>query len=1109
MATQASDQVSATGPITMDSRRFLGAINSSLQARVAHVEALVRDLGKRVGANWRLAALRNDSLFIEDIDSHDYYLAAQRREKGGRLVIENVRPIKIIENKKRSLFEQSCIQLIAAIEENDQKGMAVAYNKMIGQRFSARTIPLTGRVRTQDGVIRTVLVAQDELLGEDIRRRLVAAIIEGISDQVVVREGRVVSATFNDTNFKLPISEWTCRKAVARQMRQIAENAYWSKGFQDRTYAVARLINEDKVVDAVRLVSGFLAENQEFTLLNRKQLQLLIENAMATKAIFNQQLCNDTAQLFWRTNLKINRRSIIDEWRTTAKKAAQSTLLENVRKLEEAKNFEQAYETFINMVFNEAIGPREIQVDAYKTALKALKETPKVKGASELSGKIDELIERLDQPEADHAVIAEVEDLLAEVKNEMNALQNLDNFDQMPGGMNQQPGGDDGLDELLGGEAGAAGGKGGTTVNFNINIGGEGVTTGGGEEEGGDIADLLGGDEEEEGGDDLAALLGGGAGGGGGGIGGGGGGGIGGGGAQLAGGKRPMMQGRERGRAVTENLPPGRRPWQDNSERADANGDKKCPECGHEFDGRDCPKCGYDREGTAHDRLNSTESVNADPYAFNEGERRPVAQTGVGGDYGLKPIQIHEDCVRCVRAMFNLIAKHKLAGQNIGENLEKLAVAGMQAAGLRVPTNRRDAAVLQVCEVFADECNRRVALGEDQYKWDWAYKGGRRRATYNKPTKPRKMTAVTSEGSPGGSAVQSGVNKGLQWLRVESDGVLGEMGGVRFIFDHGGDSQLEPVILSEDGQVEVPIPADLYDSAFAAARMADGDPKPFLDWLIANLAQLRPISETEQRSLDEAVVTISTAPSGEVEIQVDSEEGISFGDEGEGEVISEPGAEGAPGEVGDDLAAGAMEPVETVPGAAEEGEDELPVEAGAHEMPDFEGGAPVEEGPPEEEEEGRPGARGPGARGRGGAGGGIGDIPGVGDVGKAVGAVTGELGSVTGLGGTKGPPATQEGGEQGEEEGAPSGAKGPDEEEVAEDHDVTSPQSTKYTSQALHSNPRKMPEHEPAPKGNDQLEGFSTGGGTQGTDAGTGAAKLKKVTPRGGKGGGGKSKSKK
>ena len=1064
---KASNQDSATGPIVMDSGRFLGAINSSVQAKLSLAESIVKDLGTKVGANWRLAALRGDTLFIEDVNSHDYYMASHRREKGGRVTVDNVRPIRIVESKKKSVFESTCLQLVNAIEENDARGMATAYNKMLGQRFSPRTIPSHGKVKTHDGAVRTIKIDEGKTVDEDIKSRIVAAVIEGISDNVVVKEGKIVSASFNN-NTKLPISEWVCRKVIARKMRTVAENAYWSRGFQDRLAEVARCVNENRIVDGVKLVSGFLAENQEFTILNRKRLKSLVENTLATRAILNQQLCNDVTTLLWRTNLKINRDSILKEWKAAAIKAGHSTLLDNVRILSESRNFEQAYESFINLVFNEAIGPRDIQVDAYKTALTALKETPKIKKTSELSGKIDELLERLDQPEADHAVISEVEDLLAEVKNEINAMQNLDNYDQMPGG-DKLPGDslpdpknvkgveDDGDDDLGIDLAEPSGGKkSGTTVNFNISINGDDVETGGlgdegmpeeeEEEDDDDLASLLK-DEPEEEEDSLAQLTkpqGGAPAP------------QGGGGAQLAPGAAPapgqqITQGRNRnGKIIGESI----ESWDEKHRNGDepSGGYYECEKCGKpgtkSADGC-CVHCGHcidSDSGVPEDVKHlgagsgqTTESL--DPYAFNNSKK----SSGIGSDYGMKPIQIKEDCARAVSTMFNIVKSKHLADKSIEENLVKLASAGIQSAGLRIPSHRREAAIQQVCDMFIEECQRRVVLGEDQYKFNWAYKGGRRRQRVNKPD-TKGPTSVTSEG--------------LAWLRKENTGLLGEMCGTRFVLDHGGDVNLDPAILSEDGSVEVPIPSELHESAFAAARMANGDSAPFLEWLRSNIVQLSPISESDRRQLDEAVINITTGSDGQVEIEVDSDEEIDVAGD---EVITEPGEPGiddAEDEFGDEDGDLGMKPVD-IDGEDHE-EHEMP-DFDSHDngMPDFEAEVDSEGEGHEEEEEGHEESQEEAEE-------------------------------------EEEPEGTdfRHGGHEEEEDGHEEAEEEEDDFGIGEDHDVTDPKSQKYIK-PLKDNPRDTPDVPVPSKSDDKLDGISNSSGkATGTKTGSGAASLKNVKPR-------------
>lgn len=873
MSTQpkAPERKSKAGPVVMDSRKFLGAINDSVQAKVAAMEDRVAELGRQANSNWSLACLRGDHLFIEDVKSHDYYVADYHREKGGTIVIENIRPIKVVENKKKSLFEANCRQLIESLEENDQKGMAVSFNKMAGQRFSSRAIPFSGIVKTRDGKTHCVNVASESVIDEATRPKLIAALIEGMSDQVTVEGKMVTGGTFVGQKIRLPVTEWSCRKAVARQMRSVAQEAYWSPGFQDRAYNVAKLIYDDKVEEAVKSVTGFFVENQEFTLLNHDQLKTLVENALATKCCFNQQLCNDVATLFWRTNLKVNKRSIIDEWRETAKKAGHPVLLENVRILEETQNFEAAYDKFINLVFNEA-NPREVQADAYKTALKALRETPKIRESKELSGKIDELIERLEQPEADHAVIAEVEDLLAEVKNEMAALDTLDDFDKMPGEKEKDVG------DLLGKEEPAEA----TNVTFNINIG-KGVDVAGapGKEEGLEGLEDLGkeeGEEEEGKDEELEALLG---------------------------------KGKEEGKE------------EEGDELAEL----------------------LKGESTKKSKLAIAESD--DPYAF-DAKVKLVSTMGI--DYGTKPIEIAEDCMKAVQAMIRIVEHNKLNKEAILERAEELASAGLKVAGIRVPERKQDKAIEQVCEAFFDELERRSTIGENQYKGPWRHIWGRKKAAINRREGYTKKESKRPNRAPIKEEVETAPE--LVWLDRQDDGVLGEYAGVKFVLDHGNSDQLPPVLLSEDGEVEIPIPEELIPSAFGAAELSEDDPNQFVEWLDQNIEQLRPITENDKNQLDEAVAKITATADGKISVEVDSEgEEVSVVGPEVPEI--EPGAGMAPIEpLPEPVVGGPGEEMPDFEGDVLPGEEEGEMPEVGEEGPEEEGEVDEkEEGPEEEEEE--------------------------------------------------------------------------------------------------------------------------------------------------------------
>jgi len=495
-----------TGPVRIDSRKFLGALNDSAQAKVAVFEERIEQMGRSAGKQWRLAALHAKQLYIEDVNAQQFFIAEHVREAHGKVTITNIRPLEIVEEEKQGLFAETCEKLVSAIEENDQKGMQVSFDRMKAQRFSGRAVPYSGAVRCRDGVLRRISIQPNNVsLENNVRSKLVAVIVENLRDRVLVENGTVVSGSFGDGEpISLPVTKWAARKLVARRMMEAAKNAYWSEGFQNRVYHAARLVSEAKIDDAVQAVTPFLESMEEFTLLNRAQFQTLVENALASKAIFNQQLCDDTATLFFRTNMKLSRRKIIDEWRNIAKKSEHPALMENVRILEESKNFESAYQKFLALIF-ETISNREVAAEALATTLDVLRnKTPKIRESHELSSKLSSLITRLKDKNFDDAAIYEAEDLIATIQEELAAADTLQGFDQMPPGGG--PAGSDALD--LSGDLGGGGGA--PVININsplIQIGGQSSGGGAGKPGAGAAGEVpppspAGGDE------DLDALLG-------------------------------------------------------------------------------------------------------------------------------------------------------------------------------------------------------------------------------------------------------------------------------------------------------------------------------------------------------------------------------------------------------------------------------------------------------------------------------------------------------------------------------------------------------------------------------------------------------------------------
>ncbi len=968
MTTKAATQDPA---VVMDSRKFLGALNDSAQAKVSEFEGHIHEMGRKAGKSWRLTALKAKDLYFEDTETNQYFVAEHKTDHG-KVKIQNIRPIQIQEGEKQKVFGETCGKLIDAIEENDQSGMQSAFNRMRSHKFSGRSVPYSGYVRCRDNVTRQIQISSNDSLSEEVRSRLIAAIVEGLRDQVLVENGQVVSASFsNGDPVKLPVTKWAARKLVAKKMRSAAEGAYWSEGFQTRIKHLAQLVSESRIEDAVKFASPFLDDMEEFTLLSRPGVQTLVENSLAAKAIFNQSLCDDVATLFHRTNLRVNRRKIIDEWRNISRKSEHAVLAENVQILEDANNFEAAYNKFLELIF-EAISNKEVAAEALATTLEVLKEkTPRIKESHDLSSKLDNLITRLKDPSFDDAAIYEAEDLIATIQEELAATETLGSFDQMPGGDD-----DIGLDEL-GAEdfaSSSVDGGGAPIININsplIQVGGTSSAAGGEEELGGLEDELagaeavpeepmpeegMGGGEEE----DLAALLGGG------------------GGAPAAGGMG-LESRKRRGKAVSESRPKHYE-MKDDEDDDDAEGPGELDE--------------------SHD-----------PYAIRESEFKTAKDVNISS-YGAPVITDHKQLRQVVGIMNQLAAEHRLTGRALVENLESMAEASISAIGLRVPKGRLPKAMEQAIELFnemvgadavadvvggaaddldTDDDTDDLGLGDDDDLGEDQFKGPRIRGRGFKKTayEPRELK-----------------NESIEWGEAQDDAMLGSLGGVNFIFDHGGaDESLTPIIMSEDGSVELPIPAKLYDAAFASANMIEeGDTRPFLSWLSGSLEQLRPITNEEDQALEEAMAKITTTPDGGLAVEVSDD--------------AEVGELGMDGEEEYDTAG--MEPVDAVDPGGEEmdpmagGEEMDPMaggeEMGAETMPDYEEQDTFPPGEPQDE---------------------VTDTP---------------------------------GGEMAQQPTAPE-----EEEPRFEDKDITEPSSSKYTKH-VKDNKRDMPDHKPTKASDDKLD---------------------------------------
>jgi len=442
-------------PISMDARKFVRYINNGAAAKIKFFEEAVSRLGKTANKQLRLTALDANSLMYEDTEKNRFYLADIKKASHGRVQLENIRPVNVIEEDKASQYKKNVRDLVDSVCESKLTAADKIFNKIESQRFRAKVVPTNGWMTLRDGKARHISVSS-RIVQEDHQANIIRLFSEAVRDNVEMDKGRIIRGTLSDSQqkFIIPINEYTRRRLIAHKMRDAAENAYKSQNFQDLVLECAALVCEGKVGDACRISAKFLKEAQEFSLLTNKQLRKLVENTLATRAQFNSELAKDVSTLFYKTNLKVNRGSIVEAWTKMAQKAEHAGLLTNTTVLAESDTFNKDYDRFLGLVFNEEMDIQTARAKAYRTTLRVIASIlPDLEDedGEEVSASLDELnelVERLSGVDVDTDAVLQAEELLAGISDSLvDSIQDLEGFDAMPG--EEEPDGEEGDGDLV------------------------------------------------------------------------------------------------------------------------------------------------------------------------------------------------------------------------------------------------------------------------------------------------------------------------------------------------------------------------------------------------------------------------------------------------------------------------------------------------------------------------------------------------------------------------------------------------------------------------------------------------------------------------------------
>jgi hypothetical protein len=800
--------------VTMDSRKFLSAINGSAESQIKFLSESVTRLGLEQGKDWNLAATAADRIFIEDVNSGEYLVADYTRQKGGQVRIGNIRKVQITEGEKSPHFGSACMALVEGIQTNDVKATENAFSRITASRFRSTAVPNSGLVRTKDGTVRHISVRTD-MMNEEVQDRLISTIVSELSDRVVISEGEV-SGTFSNEKFRLPVSPLMERRVVAYNMREAARNAYWNAEFQNLAYTVAGHICEgvEGIKKVVPTVGTYLQKHQEFNLLNRDQVTEVVGNALATRGVFNETLAEDAAILIYKTGLKVNRPDIIYAWKTASKQAEHDVMLEQVTKLAEAteSDFPALYDQYLDKFFmTEAIG--ETTRLGLANALELLKE--KIQDPT-AQAQMEDLLTRLKNPStADDQAVWDTMNLMAKTNTQM---ENMQQFDAMPGA-------DAGADGSMPGDApptdvppldappapAAPTGQPAQTI-ININTGGGTPSISGAPPAEpspqapptDDLTNALDGIDLESGGDDAATP------------------------PPVPGGAPPADDQLQTAGLERDGSPLN----EDDQSKLDSVMDKWFTE---------------NVDDAGDDITESLAGVNLMP---------PSQPPMIDHNYGVKILK--ENVVAQQLQQIDKLAQEKnLKPEDLQNHLDELA--GTALAGdpsLKDPVAMQKAKQQLIGAYTTQQSQKKQAaagaggpMAEDQVKWPT-------KRLARRGLKKTAINALVTE------------NK-LEWLSRNEKAVLGNYKGIPFTIDN----EMKPaVLLNHDGSVEIPIPEGMVPGALYLCEMVEtvADADTFVEWLDQNIESLRPITEAEEQLVQEAIAKLTVSPDVKVEIAVDT-----------------------------------------------------------------------------------------------------------------------------------------------------------------------------------------------------------------------------------------------
>lgn len=487
-------------------KKFLRTINSGMPSTIKYFKDKIKSIGEKTNRNLELTTVNGSTIIFEDIDKNAYYQGKiYRAESGSISEIKDIEKLEIYDEHRGKLLSEAYDNLIEGISKDDYKQANNAFNKLKVFKFRNSVTPNNGNVICKDGEIHKITINEQFNINAHVLKETFEQFIE---DKAFKDEDDEISSIvlaedieLKETLKKVPSKEIMEVKIALERERM--KKAYQTPEFVNLIFEVAKLINEDKLEEAIIKTSSYISEEQTLLLLTESELIDTIGYALATKGVFNDTIGYHVANVISETGLQTNKKDMIDFWQDVDAQINNKKIKSLIESLHQ-NNFDEYYVIMENTIGNldmkkDLVG---VFINSILSFLNNINLTKLVKtgdtSIEDIKNEFSDLrdyIEDSDTNELDDSVVVKLQEIMVPF-DILNRHKSLINFDETIAPETEEETGPEGEAVEIPAEEGAAVGMGAglTGAPGAPAIGGDDEFEIGGEEE----AETKPEEEEEE-----------------------------------------------------------------------------------------------------------------------------------------------------------------------------------------------------------------------------------------------------------------------------------------------------------------------------------------------------------------------------------------------------------------------------------------------------------------------------------------------------------------------------------------------------------------------------------------------------------------------------------